>query len=493
MAAVRPPAVAVVTPGATTIMLTIGDTVRVGRRLARRPFLRIGAAGSAGGLVAGLADLAGHGGRAVAASSGLAPFLRDRSVIFLFMHGGPSQFETFDPHDDGPPHARSTTGAIPTSLPGVRFGGTFPQLAARAHLLTIVRSFVTGDGQHDIKPVVGKATGGASLGSLYARVAGPLRPDTAMPTNVLLLPRAVRDDAGPPITQFGDFAATGDLGPAAAAIVPGGDGGGLLDDLRLHLPQDRLADRRSLLAGLDRGRRWLDLASVRGVADEQRRAFDLLVSGVSDAFDLEREDPVLVDRYDTASRFRTDAIDTRWNNHRHYADHGRSIGRLLLLARRLCERGAGFVTVTTSFVWDMHADVNNATMVEGMGYVGAPFDHAVAALIDDIEARGLRDRILLVCCGEMGRTPVINARGGRDHWGGLAPLVLYGGGLPAGRVIGRSTRDGGQPASDPVRIPDLVATIAEAVFDLAEVRLLEGLPRSLQATLAAGRPLGRPG
>ncbi len=474
-------------------MLTIGDTVRDGARLARRPFLRIGTAGL--GSLAGLAGLAGMSrgtaarAATAAAATQLAPFLRDRAVIFLFMHGGPSQFETFDPKGDGPPHARSTTGEVATSIPGVSFGGTFPQLAARAHLFTIVRSFVTGDGRHDIKPVMGTATGNASLGSLYARVAGPLRPATAMPTNITLFPQAVREDAGPPITQFGDFAATGDNGPASAPIVPGGKGGGFLDDMRLHMPQDRLADRRGLLTALDEGRRWLDLAAIRGVADEQHRAFDLLLQGVSDAFDLRGEDPRLVERYDTASRFRTDAIDTRWNNHRHYADHGRSIGKLLLLARRLCERGAGFVTVTTSFVWDMHADANNATMVEGMGYVGAPFDHAVAALVDDIEARGLRDKILLVCCGEMGRTPVINQRGGRDHWGGLAPLLLYGGGLEGGHVIGRSARDGGQPASDPVRIPDLVATIAEAVFDLAELRLVEGLPRSLLNTLAAGSPL----
>ncbi len=477
-------------------MLTIGDRVRVGGRIARRPFLRIGAAGL-GGAVAWLADLLGDPvtGRVAAAphAGGLPSFLRDRSVIFLFMHGGPSQFETFDPKGDGPPHARSTTGEVASSIPGVSFGGTFPQLAARAHLLSIVRSFVTGDGQHDIKPVVGKASGGASLGSIYSRVAGPLRPGTAMPTNVMLFPQAVRDDAGPPIVQFGDFRATGDNGPASAPIVPGGDGGGFLDDMRLQVPQQRLADRRALLAAIDDGRRWLDLAAIRGASDEQHRAFDLLMRGVSDAFDLDREDPRLVERYDTASRFRTDTIDTRWNNHRHYADHGRSIGRLLLLARRLCERGAGFVTVTTSFVWDMHADVNNATMVEGMGYVGAPFDHAVAALIDDIESRGLRDKILLVCCGEMGRTPVINPRGGRDHWGGLAPLILYGGGFEGGRVIGRSSRDGGQPASDPITIPDLVATIAETVFDPAEVRLLEGLPRSLLATLAAGRPIPRTG
>ena len=138
-------------------------------------------------------------------------------------------------------------------------------------------------------------------------------------------------------------------------------------------------------------------------------------------------------------------ISKKWNNRPRYIEHVNSLGKLMLLARRLAERGAGFITITTNFVWDMHADQNNATMIEGMGYVGRPFDHAVSAFIEDVEARGLRDKILLVCCGEMGRTPKINAKGGRDHWAGIAPLLLYGGGLKMGHVVGSSTRDGGEP------------------------------------------------
>ena len=137
----------------------------------------------------------------------------------------------------------------------------------------------------------------------------------------------------------------------------------------------------------------------------------------------------------------------------------------------------------------MHADVNNAPVAEGMGYVGAPFDHAVAAFIDDCEARGLADRILLVCCGEMGRTPALNAAGGRDHWGSLAPLLLYGGGIGRGVVHGRSTRDGGQPAGDAVTIPDLVATVLDALVDRSQARLVDGLPASLLAALGEGRSL----
>ena len=457
-------------------MLSFADRVRIGSQVTRRDFLRVG--GLAGGL-AGVPDL-------VRAAEAHPAALRDRSVIFVFMHGGPSQFETFDPQDDGPAHARSLTGRIATSVPGVSFGATFEQLAKRAHLFNVVRSFVTGDGNHDIKPVVGKQTLGANIGSLYSRVAGVVRPTSGVPTNAALFPQAVLPSAQPAVRQFGDFTSAGELGPAYAPIVPGSGAGGFLDDMRLHLSQERLLDRRSLLSTVDQGRRWLDAANV---GESRGLAFDLLLRGASEAFDLDREDPRTVARYDTAPHFQPDRISKKWNNHKNYADHGQTLGRLLLLARRLCERGCGFVTVTTSFVWDMHADVNNATMVEGMGYVGAPFDHALSALIDDIEARGLRDKILVVCCGEMGRTPVVNSNGGRDHWGGLAPLLLYGGGLAAGRVVGRSTRDGGQPASDPVTIPDLVSLLLGALVDPAEVRLIDGLPRALHDVLGRGRPI----
>jgi uncharacterized protein (DUF1501 family) len=214
-----------------------------------------------------------------------------------------------------------------------------------------------------------------------------------------------------------------------------------------------------------------------------------LRGGVSDAFDLSKEDPRLVARYDTAALLPRNRISTQWKNLEHYADNALSLGRLLLLARRLCERGAGFVTVTTSFVWDMHADNNNAPMQTGMDYVGRPFDHAVSALIEDIEARGLREKILLVCCGEMGRTPRISAKGGRDHWGGLAPLMLYGGGLRMGQVIGRSSRDGAEPADNPVTIPDLVATILHTLVDVGQARLIDGLPANLLSLLNRGTPI----
>jgi hypothetical protein len=310
-----------------------------------------------------------------------------------------------------------------------------------------------------------------------------------MPTNVVLFPRAVSADAGPAISQFGNFTSSGDLGAGYAPFVPGA-GGGMQDDMTLHLPQQRVNDRRGLLASLDDWRRRVDTANVmEGYSAIQQQAFDTLFGGASGAFDLSHEDAKLIARYDTAPLVPPDRISKKWNNHRHYADHGATLGKLLLMARRLCERGAGFVTLTTSFVWDMHADSNNATLTEGMGYVGTPFDHAVSTFIEDVESRGLSEKILLVCCGEMGRMPTINKKGGRDHWGGLGPLMLYGGGLKMGRVIGQSSRNGGEPASDPVTIPNLMATIMHTLLDTGAVRLMDGLPRNLVDAVTGGQPI----
>ena len=155
----------------------------------------------------------------------------------------------------------------------------------------------------------------------------------------------------------------------------------------------------------------------------------------------------------------------------------------------MCESGCGFVTVTTNFVWDMHADVNNATVEEGMQYMGWPLDYAVSALIEDLESRGLDDRIMLVVTGEMGRTPKINAKGGRDHWGGLTPLMVYGGGLKGGQVIGQSTTDASAPASTPIRLEHLVATVMHNLLDMGKLRTMTGIPNDLLRSMTAAEPI----
>ena len=265
-----------------------------------------------------------------------------------------------------------------------------------------------------------------------------------MPTNVAVYPQAVDPSTRPPFKTFGDSSRPA-VWEAFSPFAPSG-GEDLKADLRLGLPLSRLDDRRHLLAGLDRIGRWIDSAGLMaGVDSLRQQAFDTVIGGVADAFNLAKESPATLARYDTAPLVRPHHIDPKWHNHLLYEDNAKALGKLMLLSRRLCERGCGFVTVTTNFVWDMHADINNAGMEEGMRYLGLPFDHAISTFLDDVAERGLGDKILLVCCGEIGRTPQINFNGGRDHWGNLAPLLLAGGGLNRGHVIGQSTRDAGQP------------------------------------------------
>jgi hypothetical protein len=458
-------------------MLTLTDP-----DLGRRDFLRIGGLGLGGLSLPGLLaarDGARRAGRPLA----------DRSVVFLFLHGGPPQTETFDPKMDAPAGVRSVVGEVPTTLPGVTFGAAFPKLARWAHRLAIVRSFKTGDGNHDLKPLVGRDTGGANLGSVCARIRGANHPVTGMPANVALFPRAVDAEAQPATQAFGRFDASGSLGAAYAPFVPG-EGGAMQEDMQLRLPRSRLDDRRRLLGVLDDLRLRLESGgTLDGVDRFRAQAYDVILGGAARAFDLAGEDPRIVARYDTAPLVRAENIRKRWNNHKNYLDNARSLGKLMLLARRLAEAGCGFITVTTNFVWDLHADDNNATIEEGMDYVGLPFDHAVSAFIEDVEARGLSDRILLIACGEMGRTPKVNKQGGRDHWGGLAPLLIYGGGLEMGQVIGRSTKDAGEPASEPVGIPNLIATVLHALFDVGRLRLASGLPPEILRLAESARPI----
>ena len=237
------------------------------RTPSRREFLRVGSV-SLGGL-SGLRSQAGS----PLPQAGAGPPVTDKSVVFLFLHGGPSQIETFDPKMGGPAETRSVTGEVQTRVPGLTFGGTFPKLAARADRLSVVRSYVAGNANHDIKPVVCAEGHLANLGSAYASVAGGNRPATGMPTNVAVFPQSVDPKAQPMQAGFGNFLATGPFGANQAPLVPGGSGA-FQKDMVLTMPQDRVADRRALLAGFDRLKYALDA----GAADGQRdSAFRLLL------------------------------------------------------------------------------------------------------------------------------------------------------------------------------------------------------------------------
>jgi len=421
------------------------------------------------------------------------PFTTGKSVIFLLQQGGPSQHETFDPKPDAPQAVRTVGGVAKTSTPGVAFGAALPNLARLADKVAVVRSFSTKNGGHNIRPIVGPDTNDANIGAYYARLVGANNAATGMPSNVLLSGKAIDPQGQGPDQRFGNLKATGDLGPAAEAFAPGG-GSALQNDMKLSLPDDRFLDRRQLLSSLDRLRRRIDATGMmEGVDKFREQAYDVVFKGVADAFDLSREDPKTLARYDTAQYVKPRAFYENRSNgseaRNWYQSNAQSLGKLLLLARRLCEAGCGFVTVTTRFVWDMHADQNNLGVQSGMEAVGRPFDHAVSAFIEDCEARGLGDDILLVAGGEMGRTPKINNRGGRDHWARLAPLFLYGGGITQGQVIGQSTADGGQPATDPYDTRNLIGTIMHTLFDMGELRITPGLPADVVRYLSGSQPI----
>ncbi len=225
----------------------------------------------------------------------------------------------------------------------------------------------------------------------------------------------------------------------------------------------------------------------------QDQAVQLLLSGgVANAFDLSKEDPKTVAKYDTSKFAHPDGWSKAARGKRgYYTGHAKSLGKLLLLARRLCEAGCGFVTIHEGYegVWDFHADGNNLNCADGMEAIGRSTDHAIAAFIEDLEARGLSEKILLIATGEMGRTPKLNKNGGRDHWARLAPLLMYGGGIGGGKVIGQSTRDGGEPAADPLGVKHLVSTVLHTMFDVGQLRLLQGV----QAVAKLGEHQPMPG
>ncbi len=460
-------------------MLSVFDT---NRTMSRREMLRIGGLGLGGLSLSSLLA-------AQAAASVRNPILSGKSVIFVFQQGGPSQLETFDPKPDAASGTRTVTGTVQTSLPGVLFGDTMQQLAPLADKLAIVRSFQTNNGGHNIQPIVGPDSLDTNIGVHYARMAGATRPSSGMPTNAVLFPTAVASDVGRPGSR-GNLSSTGTYGSGYAPFTPGAEGN-LQKDMRLNLAPERFFDdRRQLLSQLDVINRRIDANGMLDAMDDfQQQAYELLLGGgVSSALDLSLEDPRVVERYDTARYVRGHNWSKSNRGKRgYYTGSAKTIGKLLLMARRLCEAGCGFVTVHADYegVWDMHADGNNLNMVEGMQAVGESFDHALAAFIQDTEERGLADKILLVACGEMGRTPRVNTRGGRDHWAKLAPLLMYGGGISPGQVIGQSTRDGAEPHTDPIGPKHLIASILQTLFNPGELRLVPSVPSPLSQLVQA--------
>ena len=403
----------------------------------RRDFLKVGALGL-GGLT--LADMLRS--KANAAQQGL--LTNNKSVIWLWLSGGPTHVETFDPKMTAPAEYRSVTGEVATSIPGVTLGGNFERMAKVADKMAFVRSFAHTNsghsgGTHYVMTGYDNrlADNGAvpdrpGIGSIVSRVRGTNHPLTGMPTYVRL--GGIYGD-GPSF-----------LGTAFGPFDPSGEA---RRNMSLTVEHARLQRRREMLAGIDSVRRDIDRSGVmEGLDSFEQQAFDLILSRSQQSFDLKYEDPRVVDRY------------------------GKGLGEQMLQARRLCEAGCGFVTVNFGG-WDMHGDIKNA-----MNNLGPRVDQAVAALVEDLDQRGMSNDVLLVISGEFGRTPKINGSGGRDHWAPLSTLALAGGGLRMGQVVGESAEKVDVPKTTPITPQDLLATVLQ-VLDID--------PR-LQYSNQAGRP-----
>jgi uncharacterized protein (DUF1501 family) len=457
--------------------LTTTDKVRTCQGYSRRELLKIGGL-ALGGMTLPQLLKAQERGRSL---------VKDKAVVFLFLQGGPSQIETFDPKMTAPSEIRSVTGEVQSRLPGVTFGGTFPKLASMADKVAVVRSFASGNADHqNYVSVAGGNDLRTPMGSLYARVAGTNSARTGMPTNVIVPAEAVLQNARFP-SNFETQSlqklqqASQNLGPSYAYFDPSG-GGELRQNLELRMPRERLTDRRNLLQQLDTYRRAADQTrAFENASTYDQQAYDLLLRGVAEAFDLSKEDPRLLARYDTSNHFSLAEVQ-RWGDMRRSSN---LLGKQMLLARRLVENGCGFVTVMDAG-WDMHSNNNSPANLGGMYWLGPQVDHAVSAFLEDIENRGLSDKILLIVTGEMGRTPRVGRSGGRDHWATLTPLLIAGGGLRMGQVIGQSDRQAGAPASDRYTPQHLLSTVMQVVFDVPEVRLAPNLPRDVERAVTGG-------
>ena len=264
-------------------------------------------------------------------------------------------------------------------------------------------------------------------------------------------------------------------------------GGEIVDNMKLRIARNRLDDRRGLLTGLDSLRRQY---SDTGLADAsgrfQQQAFDVLLKGVARAFDLGQESPETLARYDTSMMETTDAVKKRNSYGAMFSPV--ALGRQMLFARRLVESGCGFVTVGNGG-WDMHGGGKEFRVDDGLATLLPAVDKAASAFIEDIEQRGLSEKILFVITGEFGRTPRINKNGGRDHWGNLCTLAFAGGGLKTGQVVGRSDRTGSRPGSQPISSGQVLSTIMHSLFDIGQLRVQADLPKELEQIVVNQQPI----
>jgi hypothetical protein len=376
----------------------------------------------------------------------------DTAVILLWLDGGPSQLETYDPKPDAPAEYRGPYGVIRTKVPGVLLPDRLPHHARHADKMVFVRSLHHDNGDHFAaahwmltgrfgSSAVSLAQKYPSVGSYVARMRGANRPG---------LPAYVGLPSAESVYLFPGYQGAAYLGPAYNPFDVDRVTKYIAANSTFHVGTPawlkqfdkamavKTNSRRNLLKAFDTLRRDLDASgTVQAMDKYQQQAMDMILGGrARTAFDVDKEDPKVADRYGQSP----------W-------------GRYTLMARRLVEAGVTFVTVDMPH-WDDHSNIK-----DGHGYKLGPLDHAIGGLMDDLSERGLLNKVMVVVMGEFGRTPKINTGQpgipipGRDHWGNAIAAMIAGGGVRGGQVVGKTNAKAEHPVERALKPADLLATV----------------------------------
>ncbi|MFK8115267.1 MAG: DUF1501 domain-containing protein [Rubripirellula sp.] len=386
-----------------------------------------------------------------------------KSIIVIHLDGGPPQMDLIDPKPDAPVDLRSPFTPISSHVPGIQLTELMPRCAKIADKLVFLRSLIGSDGKHHAfqcqsgyKEAALRSIGGRpALGCVVNHLMGT--PEDDVPNFVDLM-------QGRPLVR--NSARPGFLGPSVNPFRPDisdrwkreleeGMKGELArlgsdhkTELKLikELPVSRIDDRLALLKNIDQFNRTLDSSGSMAAMDHfTKQAYRILTSGAfAGAMDIEKEGAKVIAHY--TPEMKAEGVQSS-------TSEGPDAALKLLLARRLVEAGVRVVSVSLSD-FDTHSD-NNVRMA----HLGPLFDFAFHALVTDLESRGMLDDVAVLAWGEFGRTPKVNAKGGRDHWPRLSMGMMAGGGMSGGVVLGETDRVAGEVTGHPVAYSDVIATL----------------------------------
>ncbi len=439
-------------------MLTIlGGGARYCDGVTRRSFLKIGGLAMGGASLPELLRAEALAGRRSS----------HKAVIMIFLSGGPPHQDLIDLKPEAPVEIRGEFSPISTNVPGIEICELLPRMASMTDKFALIRSIVGSEGAHAAFQCLTARThnpqppgGWPSLGSFVSKLQGPTQP--SIPPFVSLSPKMIT-------VPWADPGQPGYLGIAHAPFKPSAEG---REDMVLNgVTLERLHDRQALLASFDRFRRETDKSgAMQGLDAFNQQALGILTSSrLAEALDLSREDQRVRDRYGYGSEKPAG-----------YGDAGPLLNTYFLTARRLVEAGVRCVTLAYGR-WDWHGKPHGTTFENSREHMPM-LDQGVTALIEDLHERGLDRDVSVIVWGEFGRTPKINAQGGRDHWPPVSCALLAGGGMRTGQVIGSTNRLGEYAKDRPVTFQEVFATLYHNLgidVNAATVTDLAGRPQYL--------------